>query len=51
MTSMLDELRPRSVIILGDGLDDAAAFRALGAARERTDLELLRLAVAGSSRT
>jgi trehalose 6-phosphate phosphatase len=47
MTALLDELRPGSVLILGDGLDDAAAFRALSAAGDRTGVALLRVAVAG----
>jgi trehalose 6-phosphate phosphatase len=47
MTALLDELRPRSMIILGDGLDDAAAFRALGAPAEAREIGLLRVAVAG----
>jgi trehalose 6-phosphate phosphatase len=47
MTAMLHEVRPRSVIILGDGVDDAAAFRALGAMRDESGIALLRIAVAG----
>ena len=47
LTSLLDELRPRSMIILGDGPDDAAAFRALGVAASADDIALLRLAVVG----
>ena len=47
LTSMIAELRPRSVLVLGDGLDDAAAFRALGAATSGSGIDLLRLAVAG----
>jgi trehalose-phosphatase len=47
MTSLVDEVQPRSMLILGDGLDDAAAFRALRAVTVARDLALLRLAVAG----
>ena len=47
LTSLLDELRPRSMIVLGDGPDDAAAFRALGIAASADDIALLRLAVVG----
>jgi trehalose 6-phosphate phosphatase len=47
MTTIVDELRPGAVLILGDGLDDAAAFRALATVRERSGIELLRVAVAG----
>jgi trehalose 6-phosphate phosphatase len=47
LTSLLDEIRPRSMIVLGDGPDDAAAFRALGRAASAADIELLRLAVVG----
>jgi trehalose 6-phosphate phosphatase len=47
LTSLLDEIRPRSMIVLGDGPDDAAAFRALGRAASAGDIELLRLAVVG----
>jgi trehalose-phosphatase len=47
MATMIEELRPRSVLILGDGLDDAAAFRAVDAIARGDGLSALRLAVAG----
>jgi trehalose 6-phosphate phosphatase len=47
MTAIIAELHPRSVIILGDGLDDAAAFRAVDSIARGDGIQALRLAVAG----
>jgi trehalose 6-phosphate phosphatase len=47
LTAMIAEVRPRSMLIVGDGLDDAAAFRAVRAVADSDGLVALRLAVAG----
>jgi trehalose 6-phosphate phosphatase len=43
--SLFEELRPRSVFMLGDDISDALAFRELRAARERGELDGVSVAV------
>jgi trehalose 6-phosphate phosphatase len=48
---LLERERPGTVLVLGDDVSDAEAFRAAGAARERGAVESLAVAVHGSGET
>jgi trehalose 6-phosphate phosphatase len=45
LRALIDELKPRSVFMLGDDISDALAFRELRAARERGELDGIAVAV------